>query len=75
MTETPEEGLQRGSATATKTNGVISEPITVLVKAAMAGTSGEENDSEDDVPGDKGSESVVEGVKDEDEKEEDDDEK
>ena len=40
----------------------------------MAVTSGEENDNEDDVLEDKGSESVVEGVKDGDEKEEDDDE-
>lgn len=40
----------------------------------VAVTSREENDSEDDVPEDKGSKSVVEGVKDGDEKEEDDDE-
>ncbi|KAL0678195.1 hypothetical protein Bca4012_006176 [Brassica carinata] len=50
------------------------EPVSVLVGAAVAVTSGEENDNEDDVLEDKGSESVVEGVKDGDEKEEDDDE-
>lgn len=64
MTETPEEGLQGRPATVTETDGVISEPISVLVEAAVAITSGEENDGEDDVPRDKGSESIVEGVKD-----------
>ncbi|KAG2328780.1 hypothetical protein Bca52824_011508 [Brassica carinata] len=73
-TDTPDEGPQGGPATATETDGVISEPITVLVEAAVAVTSREENDGEDDVPEDKGSESVVEGVKDGDEKEEDVDE-
>ncbi|WZZ88490.1 hypothetical protein YC2023_117069 [Brassica napus] len=67
--EMPDEGSQGGQATATETDGVISEPISVLVGAAVAVTSGEENDNEDD-----GSESVVEGVKDGDEKEEDADE-
>ncbi|KAL0723300.1 hypothetical protein Bca4012_037899 [Brassica carinata] len=74
MTDTPDEGPQGGPAAATEIDGVISEPITVLVEAAVAVTSGEENDGEDDVPGDKGSESVVEGVKDGGEKEEDVDE-
>ncbi|KAG2283852.1 hypothetical protein Bca52824_055072 [Brassica carinata] len=70
----PDEGSQGGPATATETDGIISEPISVLVGAAVAITSGEENENEDDVHEDKGSESVVEGVKDGDEKEEDDDE-
>ena len=74
MTEMADEGSQRGPATATETDGVISEPISVLVGAAVAVTSGEDNDNEDDVHEDKGSESVVEGVKYGDEKEEDDDE-
>ncbi|KAL0685691.1 hypothetical protein Bca4012_052539 [Brassica carinata] len=74
MTEMPDEGSQGGPATATETDGIISEPISVLVGAAVAITSGEENENEDDVHEDKGSESVVEGVKDGDEKEEDDDE-
>ncbi|WZZ45050.1 LOW QUALITY PROTEIN: hypothetical protein YC2023_041309 [Brassica napus] len=69
--EMPDEGSQGGPATATETDG---EPVSVLVGAAVAVTSGEENDNEDDVLEDKGSESVVEGVKDGDEKEEDDDE-
>ncbi|KAF2570571.1 hypothetical protein F2Q70_00001730 [Brassica cretica] len=69
-----DEGSQGGPATATETDGVISEPISVLVGATVAVTSGEENDNEDDVHEDKGSESVVERVKDGDEKEEEDDE-
>lgn len=68
MTETPEEGPQGGPATTTETDGVLSEPISVLVEAAVAVTSGEENNGED-----KGSESVVERDKNGD-KEEDDDE-
>ena len=59
MTETPEEGLQGGPTTATETDRILSEPISVLVEAAVAVTSREENDSEDDVPEDKCSESVV----------------
>ena len=43
----------------------------VLVEAAVAVTSGEENDGEDDVPEDKGSESVMEGDKDGGEEEDD----
>ncbi|KAF2602959.1 hypothetical protein F2Q70_00027246 [Brassica cretica] len=43
----------------------------VLVEAAVAVTSGEENDGKDDVPEDKGSESVMEGDKDEGEEEDD----
>ncbi|KAF2574908.1 hypothetical protein F2Q70_00001729 [Brassica cretica] len=74
MTEIADEGSQGGPATATETDGVVSEPISVLVGAAVVVTSGEENDNEDDVHKDKGSESVVEGVKDGDEKEEEDDE-
>ena len=49
MMEMPDEGSQGGQATATETDGVISEPISVLVGAAVAVTSGEENDNEDDV--------------------------
>lgn len=59
---------------ATETDGVISEPISVFVEAAVAVTSGEENDNDADVHEDKGSESVVDGVKDGDDKEEEDDE-
>ncbi|KAF2565842.1 hypothetical protein F2Q68_00026800 [Brassica cretica] len=43
----------------------------VLVEAAVAVTSGEENDGKDDVPEDKGSESVMEGDKDGGEEEDD----
>ncbi|KAG5382926.1 hypothetical protein IGI04_034396 [Brassica rapa subsp. trilocularis] len=68
MTETPEEGLQGGPATAMETDGVLLEPVSVLVEAAVAVTSGEENESED-----KGLESVVEGDKNGDEEEEEDD--
>ncbi|KAH0929116.1 hypothetical protein HID58_014843 [Brassica napus] len=64
MMETPEEGLQGGPTTATETDKILSEPISVLVEAAVAFTSREENDGEDDVPEDKGWESVVEGYKD-----------
>ncbi|KAF3553312.1 hypothetical protein F2Q69_00016008 [Brassica cretica] len=46
----------------------------VLVEAAVAVTSGEENDGEDDVPEDKGSESVMEGDKDGGEEEDDNEE-
>ncbi|KAF2543278.1 hypothetical protein F2Q70_00036830 [Brassica cretica] len=59
MTETPEVRPQRGLGTTTETDGVLSEPISVLVEAAVAITSVEENEGED-----KGSESVVEGDKD-----------
>lgn len=59
---------------ATETDGVISEPISVFVEAAVAVTSGEENDNDADVHEDKGSKSVVDGVKDGDDKEEEDDE-
>ncbi|KAF2575600.1 hypothetical protein F2Q70_00003008 [Brassica cretica] len=43
MTEMSDEGSQGGQATATETDGVISEPISVLVGAVVAVTSGEEN--------------------------------
>ncbi|WZZ53277.1 hypothetical protein YC2023_053384 [Brassica napus] len=46
----------------------------VLVEAAVAVTSGEENDGKDDVPEDKGSESVMEGDKDGGEEEDDNEE-
>ena len=73
MTEMADEGSQGRPATATETDGVVSEPISVLVGATVVVTSGEENDNEDDVHKDKGSESVVERDKNGD-KEEDDDE-
>ncbi|WZY94188.1 hypothetical protein YC2023_066517 [Brassica napus] len=38
---------------ATETDGVISEPISVFVEAAVAVTSGEENDNDADVHEDK----------------------
>ncbi|CAG7894288.1 unnamed protein product, partial [Brassica rapa] len=57
------------------TDGVLSEPISVLVEAAVAVTSRDENDVEDDVPEDKGSESLVERDKDGDKEEKEDDDK
>lgn len=47
MTDTPEEGLQGGRATMTETDGILSEPISVLIEAVVVVTSGEENDGED----------------------------
>ncbi|KAL0722730.1 hypothetical protein Bca4012_037329 [Brassica carinata] len=44
MMETPDEGSQEGPATVTETDGVISEPISVLVEAAVAVTSVEDDD-------------------------------
>ncbi|KAF2531089.1 hypothetical protein F2Q70_00030087 [Brassica cretica] len=67
MTETPEE-----PATVTVIDGVLSEPINVLVEVAVTVTSGEENDGEDDVHEDKELESVVEGDKDGEEDDDDD---
>ncbi|KAF2553672.1 hypothetical protein F2Q68_00034569 [Brassica cretica] len=66
-TETPEE-----PATVTVIDGVLSEPINVLVEVAVTVTSGEENDGEDDVHEDKELESVVEGDKDGEEDDDDD---
>ena len=66
-TETPEE-----PATVTVIDGVLSEPINVLVEVAVTVTSGEENGGEDDVLEDKELESVVEGDKDGDEEDDDD---
>ncbi|CAG7901165.1 unnamed protein product, partial [Brassica rapa] len=68
-TETPEE-----PATVTVIEGVLSEPINVLVEVAVIVASGEENDGEDDVHEDKELESVVEGDKDGDEEDDDDEE-
>uniref|UniRef100_M4DF58 Uncharacterized protein n=1 Tax=Brassica campestris TaxID=3711 RepID=M4DF58_BRACM len=65
--ETPEE-----PAKVTVIDGVLSEPINVLVEVAVTVASGEENDGEDDVHEDKELESVVEGDKDGDEEDDDD---
>lgn len=59
-------------AMVTVTDGVLSEPINVFVEAAVAVASGEENDGEDDVPKDKELDGVVEGDRDGEEEEDDD---
>lgn len=66
--ETPEE-----PATVTVTDGVLSEPINVVIEVAVKFGYREVNDGEDNVPEDKELESVVEGDKDGDEDEVDND--